>query len=241
MKATPTAIVTGSSSGIGLGIATRLHEQGWRVVLNGFESEQEGGDAAAALAGSVYLDADLSQPEQARALTQTAIDEWGRLDALINNAGIAIPIEHGDLDAVTDEIWNRILAVNLTGVWNTCKAAMPHLRQSTGQIVNNASLAGLRPMGSSIPYAVSKAAVIHLTELLAKACGPEVRVNAVAPGFIDTPLTHDWDGLRTFVQNNAPARRLGQPDDVAQAVLGLLSMDYVTGVVIPVAGGLQLI
>ncbi|OPX13288.1 SDR family NAD(P)-dependent oxidoreductase [Mycobacterium sp. AT1] len=241
MGASSVAIVTGSSSGIGMRVARTLHERGWCVVLNGFNSLAEGDGLAADLAGSLYVDADLSDPVGAQNLIHAATDQFGRLDVLINNAGIAVPIPHGDLDAVSDELWNRIIAVNLTGVWNTCKAAMPHLRQTHGQIINNASLAGLKPMGSSIPYAVSKSGVVHLTELLAKACGPEVRVNAVAPGYIDTPLTHDWDELRTFVETNAPAKRLGKPEDVAQAIMGLMSMDYVTGAVIPVAGGLQLL
>jgi ketoreductase RED2 len=241
MGTSSVAIVTGSSSGIGLQIATRLHNEGWQVVLNGFNSADAGNRAAAGMAGAVYEDADLSYPASAKALIDAAVDKFGRLDALINNAGVAVQIPHADLQGVTDELWDRIIGVNLTGVWNTCKAAMPHLRRVQGQIVNNASLAGIEPMGSSIPYAVSKAGVIHLTKLLAKACGPEVRVNAVAPGYIDTPLTHDWDELRTYIETNTPARRLGTTVDVAQVVLGLMSMSYVTGAVIPVAGGLQLL
>lgn len=115
------------------------------------------------------------------------------------------------------------------------------MAQTRGQIINNASLAGLVPSGSSIPYAVSKAGLLHLTQLLAKSLGPEIRVNAVAPGYIDTPLTHDWAELREYVAENAPAKRLGSPEDVAEVVHGLLQMDYVTGTTIPVAGGLQLL
>jgi ketoreductase RED2 len=121
------------------------------------------------------------------------------------------------------------------------KAARKHLVRSGGQIINNASLAGFTAAGSSVPYAVSKAGVLHLTRLLAKALGPEIRVNAVAPGYIDTPLTHDWQPMRDFVQANAPARRLGRPEDVAEVVYGLLTMEYVTGTTIPVAGGLDLL
>ncbi|OZF00758.1 SDR family NAD(P)-dependent oxidoreductase [Rhodococcoides fascians] len=236
-----TAIVTGSSSGIGAEIATRLHGDDWNVVLNGFESTDAGSALAANLPGSIYHDADLSDFAQAAGLIDVAEAQFGSIDLVVNNAGIAVPVAHDDLDSVTDELWQRLMNVNLTGVWNVCKAAIPHLQRSSGQIVNNASLAGVEPMGSSIPYAVSKAGVVHLTKLLAKAFGPAVRVNAVAPGYIDTPLTHDWEDLRKYVVEQSPAGRLGQPSDVADAVIGLLKMSYVTGAIIPVAGGLELL
>lgn len=235
------ALVTGSSSGIGKAVASRLHADGWSVVLNGFGTEEAGAMLARELAGSVYLDADVSSSIAAERLVSGAVEAFGRLDVVVNNAGVARQIPHPDLDAVEDEFWDLIMSVNLKGPWNVAKAARKHLAESHGQIINNASLAGLTAAGSSIPYAVSKAGVLHLTRLLAKALGPEIRVNAVAPGYIDTPLTHDWLPLREFVQENAPARRLGTPEDVADVVAGLLTMDYVTGTVIPVAGGLQLL
>lgn len=236
-----TALVTGSTSGIGLAVARRLHSEGWNVILNGFNCPDAGKQVAAELPGTIYLDADVSSPASAKALVEDGVAHFGRLDAVINNAGIARQIPHADLDAVDDEFWDLVMAVNLKGPWNVAKAARAHLAESGGQIINNASLAGLTPSGSSIPYAISKAGVLHLTRLLAKALGPEIRVNAVAPGYIDTPLTHDWTGLREFVAENAPARRLGAPEDVAEVVFGLLSMGYVTGTAIPVAGGLQLL
>ncbi|MDJ0349611.1 SDR family oxidoreductase [Cryobacterium sp. PH29-G1] len=235
------AIVTGSSSGIGKAIATRLSREGWRVVLNGYHSQTEGQLLSAELSGSVYIDADVSTADGANSLVSKTIDEFGRLDVLINNAGIARQIPHSDLDAVDDEFWDQVMAVNLKGPWNMSKAARPHLVATRGQIINTASLAGLKAAGSSIPYAISKAGVIHLTQLLAKALGPDIRVNAVAPGYIDTPLTRDWHPLREFMEENTPARRLGVPEDVAEVVHGLLSMRYVTGTTIPIDGGAHLL
>lgn len=234
-------LVTGSSSGIGKAIATRLFEEGWNVVFNGYRTPELGNELAAAFEGSIYIDADVSKSEDAQLLVEGAVEHFGRLDAVINNAGIARQIPHADIDAVDDEFWDLVMSVNLKGPWNVAKAARPYLLKTEGQIINNASLAGLTPSGSSIPYAISKAGVLHMTRLLAKALGPEIRVNAVAPGYIDTPLTHEWTELRNFVENESPARRLGQPEDVAEVVSGLLKMKYVTGTAIPVAGGLQLL
>ncbi|MCU1437229.1 MAG: family NAD(P)-dependent oxidoreductase [Naasia sp.] len=235
------AVVTGSSSGIGKAIASRLSHEGWLVVLNGYRTEEAGHALAASLPGAAYVDADVSTSDGAHRLVDAATAGFGRLDALVNNAGIARQIPHRDLDAVDDDFWDRVMSVNLKGPWNLAKAARPHLVETRGQIINNASLAGLTAAGSSIPYAISKAGVIHMTKLLARALGPEIRVNAVAPGYIDTPLTHDWQPLRESIEANSPARRLGAPDDVAEVVHGLLTMSYVTGAVIPVDGGLHLL
>ncbi|PQZ92895.1 short-chain dehydrogenase [Arthrobacter sp. MYb227] len=234
-------LVTGSSSGIGKAIATRLFNDGWSVVFNGHRTPELGTELAESFEGSIYIDADVSQSADAQRLVEGTVEHFGRLDAVINNAGIARRIPHADLDAVDDEFWDLVMSVNLKGPWNIAKAARPHLVKTEGQIINNASLAGLTPSGSSIPYAISKAGVLHMTRLLAKALGPEIRVNAVAPGYIDTPLTHEWTELRNFVESESPARRLGQPEDVAEVVSGLLNMKYVTGTAIPVAGGLQLL
>jgi ketoreductase RED2 len=150
-------------------------------------------------------------------------------------------IPHHDLDAATNEIWERILRVNVLGTWNVSKAAVPHLRAAgDGVVLNITSLAGVRPVGSSIPYAVSKAAVNHLTVLLANALGPEIRVHAVAPGLIDTPWTADWDALRETVREAAPLRRTGSPQDVADACVALIDARYATGQVLVVDGGMAL-
>lgn len=238
----PTVIVTGGRGGIGSGIIGRLLQERWNVV-----SVDSGADLPPRAAGEPSADgvlevrADVSSPAECAAVVARTLQAWGRLDALVNNAGIARQIPHGDLDAVSDEFWDRIMAVNLKGPWNMIKAARTALASAPGgQVVNIASIAGLIAGGSSVPYAVSKAGLIHLTRLLANALGPQIRVNAVAPGYVETPLTVSWEPLRQAVVANAPARRLGHPADVAEAVWGLLSMDYVTGAILTVDGGLSL-
>ena len=235
------ALVTGSSSGIGAAVATTLAQRGASVVVNSASSVAAGQQLAADLPDATYVQADVSDPASAERLVAAAIDRYGRLDIVVNNAGTTAVIPHHDLDAATNEIWERILRVNVLGTWNVSKAAVPHLRAAGDSVVLNiTSLAGVRPVGSSIPYAVSKAAVNHLTVLLANALGPEIRVHAVAPGLIDTPWTADWDALRETVREAAPLRRTGSPQDVADACVALIDARYATGQVLVVDGGMAL-
>jgi ketoreductase RED2 len=235
------ALVTGSSSGIGAAIAGSFAGLGAHVVVNSVSSVAEGQQHAARLPGATYIQADVADPVQARHLVDATVEQHGRLDIVVNNAGTTTVIPHHDLDAATTEIWEHILAVNVLGTWNVIQAAVPHLRATAdGVILNITSVAGVRPVGSSIPYAVSKAALNHLTVLLANALGPEIRVHAVAPGLIDTPWTSDWDAVRDTVRQTAPLRRSGTPDDVADACVGLVGTRYATGQVLVVDGGLAL-
>lgn len=234
------AIVTGSSSGIGRAIAQRFSDDGARVVVNSVTSVDEGTAFAEGLPDAIYVQADISEEEDAERLVASAVDAWGRVDVVVNNAGTTERIPHEDLESATVEVWRRLLEVNVIGTWNVVRAAAPHLREHGGQIVNITSLAGVRPLGSSIPYATSKAALNHLTRLLANALGPDVRVNAVAPGLIETPWTESWDETFAMVEDTAPLARAGQPDDVADVVSGVVVSGYVTGQVIVVDGGLHL-
>jgi ketoreductase RED2 len=241
------ALVTGSTSGIGAAVAGRLAADGYRVVLNSVSSVDAGHALAADLdreygdATAYYVQADVAADGEGARLVGEAVAHFGRLDVLVNNAGTTVRIPHADLDAATPEIFRRLYDVNVVGTWQVTVAAMPHLRASgAGCVVNISSLAGIRPAGSSIPYAVSKAALNHLTLLLANTVGPEVRVNAVAPGLVDTPWTADWDDVRAGVQAMAPLRRSGQPDDVAEVVLAAIRARYVTGEVWTVDGGVAL-
>jgi ketoreductase RED2 len=234
------AVVTGSSSGIGEAIARSLAADGATVVVNS-SSSVEAGEAVAREVGGTYLQADIADEAQAGRLVEETIARHGRLDVLVNNAGTTTVIPHHDLDALTPEVWHRILDVNVLGTWFVTHAAVPHLRASgDGCIVNITSVAGVRATGSSIPYAVSKAALNHLTVLLANVVGPEVRVNAVAPGLVDTPWTADWDAIREAVRQRAPLGRSGAPDDVAAIAMGLIRSAYVTGQVVLVDGGLSI-
>jgi ketoreductase RED2 len=235
------ALVTGSSSGIGSAIAHVLADAGASIVVNSSKSVAAGSAVAASLPTAIHVQADISDEEQARALVNAAVDHFGRLDILVNNAGTTRVIPHHDLDAVTDEDWQRILGVNVIGTWYVTRAAVPFLRRTgAGCVVNVTSIAGVRPTGSSIPYAVSKAALNHMTVLLANVLGPEIRVNAVAPGLVDTPWTADWDAARAAVIERAPMRRSGTPEDIAQACLVLVGNTYTTGQVLVVDGGLHL-
>ena len=237
---TSVALVTGSTSGIGAAVARRLAAEGMRVVVNSVSSV-DAGRALAAEIGGHYVQADVAADGEGARLVAEAVETYGRLDVLVNNAGTTVRIDHADLEAATPEIFRRLYDVNVVAAWQVTVAAMPHLRASgDGCVVNVTSLAGLRPTGSSIPYAASKAAFNHLTRLLANAVGPQVRVNAVAPGLVDTPWTADWDDIRAGVQAMAPLRRSGQPDDVAEVVLAAIRAKYATGQVWAVDGGLGL-
>ncbi|MGW2299641.1 SDR family NAD(P)-dependent oxidoreductase [Streptomyces sp. NPDC001809] len=234
------ALVTGSSSGIGAAVARRLAEAGYRVVVNSARSVEAGERLAAELPGAVYLQADVSDEAQATALVERAVGTLGRLDLLVNCAGTTRFIPHDDLEAASPEVWRRLYDVNVIGVWQTVTAAVPHLRKTRGAVVNVSSQAGVRPGGSSIPYAVSKAAVNHLTKLLAKTLGPDIRVNAVAPGLIDTPWFDGVDGAdaaKAHVAEVVPLRRVGRAEDIAGAVHDLAHSSYITGEILLVDGG----
>ncbi len=233
-------LVTGSTSGIGEATALRFADAGHRVVFNSVRSVEAGERLAAATPNSRYVQADIALSEDCTRLVADVLEHYGRLDVLINNAGTTKVIPHADLEAASLDVWREIFEVNVFGTWSLCVAAMDALRSSHGAIVNVSSMAGVRPLGSSIPYAASKAAVNHMTALLAKVVGPEVRVNAVAPGLVDTPWTADWDTVRGFVHAVAPLKRSGSPDDVAEVIVALASSKYVTGQVVVIDGGLSL-
>ncbi len=233
------AIVTGSSSGIGEATARHLSLAGASVVVNSATSVEAGNHVASSLpTDSIYVQADIGDPRQSEALVDAALSRFGRLDILVNNAGWTAFIDHDDLEGLTDEIFRKTFEVNVFGTWSLTKTAIPHLRQSPdGNVVSITSVAGLRPAGSSIAYAMSKAALNHMTRLLAKSAGA-VRVNAVAPGLIETPWTSNWAEMHEFVAAKAPVGRSGTPDDIASAVLSLIGNGYVTGEVLVVDGGL---
>jgi ketoreductase RED2 len=236
------AIVTGSSSGIGEATARRLSELGCRVVVNSSSSVEAGTTVAESLPSeALYVQADISDQGQRQELIVRTIEQFGRLDVLVNNAGWTRQVKHADLDALTDEILRRTFEVNVFGTWWLTKAAMPYLRQSPDpNVVMITSVAGLRPGGSSIAYAMSKAALNHLTALLAKSCGP-VRVNAVAPGLVATPLSANLPDQHAAVAAAVPLHRSARPEDCAEAVIALLRNAYVTGHVLVVDGGNSLV
>lgn len=235
------ALVTGSSSGIGEAIARRLSALGASVVVNSAASVEAGTRIAAELGpDALYVQADIADKAAGERLLAATLARFGRLDILVNNAGWTTAVPHQDLDALTDEIFKKTFDVNVTGTWWLTKAAMPHLMKSDdGNVINITSIAGVRPVGSSIAYSMAKAALNQMTRLLAKSCGP-VRVNAVAPGLVETPWTRDWQAQHEAVRARAPLKRSATPDDCVEAVLGLLRSRYATGHVFVVDGGLTL-
>jgi len=236
------AIVTGSSSGIGETTAERLAALGANVVVNSSSSVEAGVAVADSLpTESIYVQADISDQSQGHDLLAKTIDHFGRLDILVNNAGWTTRVPHGDLEALTDEIFRKTFEVNVFGTWWLTKAAMPYLRMSPdGNVVMITSIAGNRPIGSSIAYAMSKAALNHLTLLLAKSCGP-VRVNAVAPGLVATPWTSAWEDQHANVAATTPLHRSARTADCAHTVMGLIGNSYITGHVVVVDGGTSLV
>jgi ketoreductase RED2 len=233
------ALITGSSSGIGEGAARRLSALGASVVVNSATSAEAGRAVAESLPGpSHYLQADISDPDQVDDLLAATVERFGRLDLLINNAGWTSVVPHHDLNGLTDEIFERTMRVNVHGTWGLTKAAIPLLRAADdGHVITVTSIAGVRPMGSSIAYSMAKAALNHMTLLLAKSHGP-VRFNAVAPGLVETPWTETWDTQHGWVADKAPLGRSATVDDCAEAILGLIRMRYATGQVVVVDGGL---
>ena len=233
------ALVTGSTSGIGAATARRLATDGYTVALHSARSAEAGQKIAKELNGS-YHQADLADETATRALVASVLDEHGRLDVLVNNAGLSIRIPHADLKAATPALWRQMLDVNLISPFVLVAEAETALRQAKGSVVNIGTHAGVRPKGSSIPYAASKAALHHVTRLLALTLGPDVRVNAVAPGLVETPMTATWPDMLETWNTRAPMRRPAKPEDIADLVAALIANDYVTGEIVIADGGLNL-
>ncbi|MEE3327878.1 MAG: SDR family oxidoreductase [Myxococcota bacterium] len=236
------ALVSGSTSGIGEQVARDLAEAGAHLVVNSSSSVEAGQSLAESLpTDSIYVQADISQEEQDRALVAAAIEKFGRLDILVNNAGWTTRVPHTDMEALTNEIFFRTFEVNVYGTWWLSRAAMPHLEQADrGCIVNVSSVAGVRAIGSSTAYGMAKAAMNNLTLDLARNFR-SVRVNAVAPGLVATPWTADWDDLHQGVAAMIPAGRSATPEDVSKAILACIDNQYVTGQVFVVDGGTTIV
>lgn len=240
------ALITGGGSGIGLAATEMFARCGATVAANVLPGDAEAAARIERLAGeglAVFpAPADIAIPAEVERLVGAVVGRMGKLDYLLNNAGITNtrePIDFADLAAMTGEFWDRILAVNLVAPFNCARAAAPALKASRGAIVNTASLAGLGIRGSSIAYAASKAALINLTRSLAKALAPDVRVNAVAPALVETPITATWPAAR--IQGSVSRTllaRTSRPEEVAEAMLYLSAgASYMTGQTIVLDGG----
>lgn len=234
------AIVTGSTSGIGLAIAHMLSHHGARVVINSASSVDKGQSIADELTNSMYCRADISNESDCKNLIESTIKKYGRLDFLINNAGAVGRLPSSDISMVTNEIFSQTLNTNVVGTWCLTRYAIPHLKKSgDGVIINITSVAGSDPgsVSSAMPYAVAKSAINYLTKLLAKELGMEVRVNAIAPGLIMTPRTEDFvDAIEKF-ETRTPLKRTGEPNDIAELVIAIIKSNYINGEIVVVDGG----
>jgi 3-oxoacyl-[acyl-carrier protein] reductase len=241
------ALVTGAATGIGRSAVLALARAGYDVALNYSSSEAAARETAAeagkAGAKTLLVRCDVSDEPGVRAMLDAVEKQFGRLDVLINNAGTTAAWKPKDLETLSLEEWDRVFAVNVRGLFQVTRASVPLLKKSQGCVVNTASIVGLRPGPQPLPYAASKAAVVSLTRTLAWNLGPEIRVNAVAPGWMEGDwmkrmLKDKYDELMDRRARATPLRRVVSADDVAQTMMSLIQSNrFVTGEVIVIDGG----
>jgi len=243
----PAALVTGAASGIGRSVALALARAGYDVAINYSRSDSAAqsvaGEAEKFGARTLLIRCDVSDDSGVRAMLDRVRETFGRLDVLINNAGTTTETKPKDFDGMTVEEWDRVFAVNVRGLFLVTRASVPMLRVSRGCIVNTASIVGLRPGPQPLPYAASKAAVVNLTKTLAYNLGPEIRVNAVAPGWMEGDwmqrmLKDKYEDLMSRRAKLTPLKRCVTAEDVAESMMSLVrSNRFVTGEVMVVDGG----
>jgi 3-oxoacyl-[acyl-carrier protein] reductase len=241
------ALVTGAATGIGRSAVLALARAGFDVALNYASSEAAARETAAQAeklgARTLLVRCDVSDEKAVRAMLKQVEDSFGRLDALVNNAGTTAAWKPKDLETLSLEEWDRVFAVNVRGLFQVTRAAAPLLKKNQGCVVNTASIVGLRPGPQPLPYAASKAAVVNLTKTLAWNLGPEIRVNAVAPGWMEGDwmkrmLKDKYDDLMGKRARATPLKRVVTADDVAETMMSLIQGNrFVTGEVIVIDGG----
>ncbi len=251
-EAKPTAIVSGSARGIGAACALALAERGFRVVVNYSRSAEEAAEVAARCrqlgCDAMAVPGDVADDRSCRDVVQATLDRWRRLDLLINNAGVTKFAEARDLEALSAADFQRILSVNVVGAYQLARAAAPYLKESKlASVVNISSHSGFSGIGSSTAYAASKGALNTLTRSLALALAPEIRVNAVCPGFVDTTWMSaklDDEELSAFkkkVASLAPLQRIVSAEDVAEAACWFAcDAKAITGQLLVIDGGTHL-
>jgi 3-oxoacyl-[acyl-carrier protein] reductase len=241
------ALVTGASSGIGAATARALAAKGWRVAINFSKDVVRAAKVAAECRDAAVFQGDVSQDADCRRVAKDVLAKWGRIDALVNNAGATKFVKHADLEALVSQDFQDILRVNVVGPFQMIRACAEALKASRGAVVNVSSVAAVLGTGSSIAYAASKAALNTMSFSLARALAPEVRVNVVAPGYVNTPwqvAEHGEQGAaeaeRRFA-SAAPLKAAADPEDVAEAIVWLVEgARRVTGEVIFVDGGIHI-
>jgi 3-oxoacyl-[acyl-carrier protein] reductase len=248
----PVAIVTGGSRGVGAATAKMLFENGWNVLITCSSSIEDAKQLAKDCANKnqevFAFQADVSNDDECMATIDKAIEKWGRIDALINNAGATKFVwDHSDLDSLDAEDFHYIYGVNVIGPFQMVKAAKEHLLKSTNPcVVNVSSIAGIRGIGSSVAYASSKGALNSMTLSMARNLGP-IRVNAVCPGFIEGEWLKRgmgiemYEGTKKHIQNTAPLGKTCSPESIAEVIMNLIEKsELITGQLITVDGGVSL-
>ena len=245
-------IVTGSATGTGAACALQLARKGCRVVVNYTKSEKDAKETLAACqatgAEAILVKADVARDADCRTLARAAVERWGRIDALINNAGITKFAAATDLDGLDAEDFQRLYAVNVIGPYQMIRACAPAMKQQgEGAIVNISSISGVMGIGSSTAYVASKGALNAMTLALARALAPQIRVNAVCPGLIETRWhlsrfsQQDYAKFKQNYEKTVPLARAASPDDVAEVALWLIEgAGLITGESILVDAGLHL-
>jgi 3-oxoacyl-[acyl-carrier protein] reductase len=243
----PVALITGAATGIGRAAAVALAAAGFDAVINYSRSEQAARETASLAqakgAKTLLFKCDVSDDASVRKMLAAVEQEFGRLDALVNNAGTTSNVKASDFEAMTAEEWDRVFAVNVRGMFQVTRAAAPLLKAARGSVVNTASIVGLRPGPQPLPYAASKAAVVSLTKLLALNLAPDVRVNAVAPGWMEGDwmkrmLADRYDDLMARRAKSTPLRRCATAEDVAEVIVNLITSNrFVNGEIIVIDGG----
>jgi 3-oxoacyl-[acyl-carrier protein] reductase len=247
VASTKAALVTGAATGIGRSAVLALARAGYDVAINYSSSEKAARETAAAAeklgAKTLVARCDVADETAVRAMLRTVEEQFGRLDVLINNAGTTASWKPRDLESLSLGEWDRVFAVNVRGLFQVTRAALPLLRASRGCVVNTASIVGLRPGPQPLPYAASKAAVVNLTKTLAYNLGPDVRVNAVAPGWMEGDwmqrmLGDKYEDLMGKRAKATPLKRCVTAEDVAETMMSLVQSNrFVTGEVIVIDGG----
>ncbi|HZS69079.1 MAG TPA: SDR family oxidoreductase [Burkholderiales bacterium] len=247
MSSTKAALVTGAATGIGRSAVLALARAGYDVAVNYSSSEAAARETASQAeklgAKTLVMRCDVSDEPGVRAMLQQVKQRFGRLDVLVNNAGTTASWKPKDLETLSLEEWDRVFAVNVRGLFQVTRAAVPLLKEAKGCIVNTASIVGLRPGPQPPPYAASKAAVVNLTKTLAWNLGPEIRVNAVAPGWMEGDwmkrmLQDKYEDLMGKRAKATPLKRVVTADDVAETMMSLIQSNrFVTGEVIVIDGG----
>jgi 3-oxoacyl-[acyl-carrier protein] reductase len=246
------AVVTGSARGVGAAVALKLASRGWKVVINYSRSEDQAREVEKAChraGGETFLcRADVASDADCRRMAADVMEQWGRIDALVNNAGTTKFCDHNDLEGLTGEDFQRIYGVNVIGPYQMIRAVAPHMKRTgAGAVVNVASIAGVTGIGSSVAYAASKGALVTMTLSLARVLGPEIRVNAVCPGFIQGSWLREgmgaetYEAVKQFWENTTPLRTTATPETVAESILYFITgAPLVTGETLMLDGGFHL-